>query len=359
MSVLHTVPVNDLSRFEVAPVVSVLFDVVTSGRFVHGHHHEMFEDEFARYLGANHCAGVASGSDALELVLRAHDVGPHDRVLTVANAGGYATNAILKVGATPVFADIDGSLTLDPEFITETIDVVVVTHLFGRMANMPQIAERCDRFGSLLVEDCAQAAGAMIHGVKAGAWGQAAAFSFYPTKNLGALGDGGAVVCRAQAADEKVRTLREHGWDTHERGLVSQKDGGNSRLDEIQAAVLRHRLPLLDEHNRRRIEILSMYQQSLPSHVGHFAFRGLGLEHVAHLAVVACQERDSLRAHLEHQGIGTAVHYPVLDHHQPAWQLSADVPVTEHMAGRVLTIPCFPTMTDDEVDRVCGALATA
>lgn len=359
MPVLHTVPVNDLSRFDVAPVVSVLFDVVTSGRFVHGNHHEMFEDDFARYLGANYCAGVASGSDALELVLRAYDVGPWDRVLTVANAGGYATNAILKVGATPVFADIDAGLTLDPDFITETVDVVIVTHLFGQMADMPQITERCDRFGTLLVEDCAQAAGAMLHGVKAGAWGQAAAFSFYPTKNLGALGDGGAVVCRDHSVDHKVRVLREHGWDPHERGRVVQKDGGNSRLDEMQAAVLRHRLPLLDELNRRRIEILSMYEQALPDHVGHFAFRGAGLEHVAHLAVVVCQDRDRLRAHLEHQGIGTAVHYPVLDHHQPAWELKADVPVTEHMAGRVLTIPCFPSMTDTEIERVCEALATA
>lgn len=357
---LQTVPANDLSRFAAAPVMSALFDVVTSGRFVHGHHHESFEDEFARYLGANHCVGVASGSDALELILRAHDIGQWDRVLTVANAGGYATAAILKVGAVPVFADVDWSLTMDPDCIDETLDAVIVTHLFGQMANMPEITERCNRFGTLLVEDCAQASGAMMHGVKAGAWGEAAAFSFYPTKNLAALGDAGAVVCRNHVAADRVRSLREHGWGPHERGRILHTNGMNSRLDEMQAAVLRHRLSELDGSNLRRIEILSMYQQSLPEHVGHFAFRGVGLEHVAHLAVVVCQDRDSLRAHLEHRGIGTAVHYPLLDHQQPAWEFqNVNVPVSDHMAGRVLTIPCFPTMTDDEIERVCEALATA
>ena len=235
--------INDL-RAHTAPLAEALIAamqrVVSSGWFALGPEVHAFEEEFAAYCGARHCVGVASGTDALELLLRALEVGPQDEVVTASNAGMYSTAAILAVGATPVYADVDpATLTLSPQavdpHITPRTKVMIATHLFGRMADVIGLRALAEKHGVALVEDCAQCHGASQNGKRAGWWGDGAAFSFYPTKNLGALGDAGAVVTSDVALARRVRNLRQYGW--HDKYIVSDRGGRNSRLDELQAAL--------------------------------------------------------------------------------------------------------------------------
>jgi dTDP-4-amino-4,6-dideoxygalactose transaminase len=249
---------------------------------------------------------------------------------------------------------------LSASTVEETLDsevrAVVVTHLYGLLADVEGILALCRDRGIAVVEDCAQAAGARGNGRRAGAIGDAAAFSFYPTKNLAALGDGGAVTTDSDDVAERVLQLRQYGWDQKYR--VSVSGGRNSRLDELQAAVLRMRLGRLDEWNARRRVIVHEYAAVLAPGVGRLVAGG-GEDYVAHLAVVVAEDRERLRVTLDAAGVGTDVHYPIADHRQPAWSEDyADVhlPVTEHAVEHVLTVPCFPELTDEEVARVCEVL---
>ena len=335
--------------------------VVDSGRFVRGPEHEAFEAELATFLSVDHCAGVASGTNALELALAAVGCTAGDEVVTQANAGGYAAAAARRLGLDVRYADVDPATlgltaaTVEP-IVTDATRAVVTTHLYGLMCDVEGIVELCHDRRIALVEDCAQAAGAQRNGRRAGSFGAAAAFSFYPTKNLAALGDGGAVATNDAAVDERVRLLRQYGWErTYHVAVVG---GGNSRLDEIQAAVLRVELPGLDERNARRREIVGRYADALRPAAGRLVARE-GEEYVAHLAVIEAGDRDRAVAVLERAGISTDVHYPVADHRQPAWAegyAGVSLPVTEHAVGHVLTVPCFPELTTGEVDRVCEAL---
>jgi dTDP-3-amino-2,3,6-trideoxy-4-keto-D-glucose/dTDP-3-amino-3,4,6-trideoxy-alpha-D-glucose/dTDP-2,6-dideoxy-D-kanosamine transaminase len=358
-----TVPLNDLSRAlraERADLLDAMARVVDSGWLVHGPEHTAFEQELAAFLGVDHALGVASGTDALELAMRA--VVPVDRpvVVTAANCGGYSTTAARRAGFEVRYADVDPRThLLTPETLAQVlgqdVGAVVVTHLYGRSADVAAIRAACEPLGIAIVEDCAQALGATRPEGRVGSLGDVAAFSFYPTKNLGALGDGGAVATPSAEVARAVRELRQYGWQG--KYTIGRTGGVNSRLDEVQAAVLRTRLPRLDSGNERRRDILAAYADAAPASVR--VLPADGVDHAAHLAVVETDRRDALVAHLAAHGVRTDVHYPVPDHRQPAIAAEhADVrlPVTERLATSVLSLPLFPELTDAEVGRVAEAL---
>jgi aminotransferase EvaB len=306
---------------------------------------------------------VANGTDAIELGLRAIGVSAGDEVIVAANAALYSVTALNAIGAAPAFADIDDTdLLLDPESaraaITPRTKAIVVTHLYGRMADMPRFRELADRNGLKLFEDCAQSQGARRDGRLAGSWGDAASFSFYPTKNLGALGDGGLVATNDASTALRVKRLRQYGWD--KKYVVVDAHARNSRLDEMQAAVLRAKLPLLDGYNARRREIARRYAAVRHERIRHPAVDGDG--YVAHLYVLRTDTRDALRQHLTAHGIANDIHYPLLDTQQPLLQSTpaakTKLPISERAVQQILTLPCYPELTDDEVSRVCDALAS-
>ena len=335
--------------------------VIDSGWYAMGPEVERFERDFAHYCGVAHAVGVANGTDALELALRAVGVTAGDEIITVANAGFYTSTAVLAIGARPVYADIDAdSLLLDPAtlpaLITPRSRAVVVTHLFGQLVPMAPVLALAQQHGLRVIEDCAQAHGAECHGQRAGSFGDAAAFSFFPTKNLGALGDGGAVITQQPAVAQQVRRLRQYGWSS--KYTVEHGGARNSRLDELQAALLSVKLPHLDAWNRRRREIAARYA----SRIRHPAVRlpvVQGKEHVAHLYVIRCQQRDGLRQYLQDNGIASDIHYPVLDYQQPAVrELYRDVslPVSEAAVSEILTLPCYPELTTAEIDAIADCI---
>jgi dTDP-4-amino-4,6-dideoxygalactose transaminase len=355
------IPVNDLARHN-GPLLPALEKaaraVLCGGWYVLGPEVRAFEAEFSAFCGVAHTVGVGNGTDALELALRAAGVEAGDAVAAVANAGGYATAAIEAIGACPRYVDVDPcSLLMDPSALARAaqgLRAVVVTHLYGRMANMPAILAAAG--GVPVIEDCAQAHGARLGGVHAGGWGAAGCFSFYPTKNLGALGDGGAVITRDAALAEGVRALRQYGWSSK---YHARRAGRNSRLDELQAALLRVKLPYLEGWNQRRREIANLFGELLAGLPLQLP-APCGPESAAHLYVVRTPARTALRQALEAAGIGSDVHYPVPDHRQEAargkaWS-AASLPVTERCAAEVLTLPCFPEMSGGEVRSVAAAL---
>lgn len=336
--------------------------VLSRGWYVLGPEVQRFELDFAAYVGVSACKSVANGTDALDLALRAAGIGPGDNVATVANAGMYATTAVLAAGATPHFMDValESSVVTSAEVeraIAEGANAIVVTHLYGLAApDIRGIVALCRNAGVTLIEDCAQAHGAMVGDRRVGSFGDIGCFSFYPTKNLGALGDGGAVVANDPGFIEKVGRLRQYGWAS--KYMVSIAGGRNSRLDEIQAAILSELLPQLDQWNARRRQIATQYSSRiLNSDVMVPAARGS--EYVAHLFVVRSAHRDSLRTYLATRDIASDVHYPIPDHRQPVFGgrfTSAALPNTERLANEVLTLPCYPEMSAEDVDRVVEAV---
>ncbi len=359
------IPVNSLSR-HIAPVQDALSQIastiVASGYYVLGPNVKAFEQEFANYCGVRHCVSVANGTDALELSLKALGVGPGDTVAVVANAAMYGTSAVLACGASPAFVDTGAGTGLMSVPALEAMlaggsapAAVIVTHLYGQLADIEAIVALCQPRGIKVLEDCAQAHGAERNGHRAGSFGDIACFSFYPTKNLGALGDGGAIVTEDDELAARAAQLRQYGWTA--KYTNSLRGGRNSRLDELQAAMLRYMLPLLDGWNQRRREIANRYAQGL-SNPRIEAAGQVGADNVAHLYVVRCDDREQLRAHLQAAGVQTEVHYPLCDHRQPCHAGAFDsvvLPNTEADAARVTTLPCFPELTDAEVDRVIEA----
>ncbi|SMC23442.1 dTDP-4-amino-4,6-dideoxygalactose transaminase [Andreprevotia lacus DSM 23236] len=353
-------PINDLARHN-GPLdgeIRVAIDrVLQRGYYILGPENQAFEAEFAAYLGVAGCVAVGNGTDALELALRALHIGPGDEVVTVANAGMYAGTAIHAVGATPRYVDIDpASMLLDvsllPAATNDKTRAIVVTHLYGRMADVEAVVAFARPRGIAVIEDCAQAHGARRNGKLAGSVGDLAAFSFYPTKNLGALGDGGAVVSSDAGLLARLRGLRQYGWTS--KYHVGMAGGRNSRLDEIQAAILRCKLPHLDGWNARRRAIIARYNAGL-SGLGWQLPPAPGEGDVGHLYVVRAPQRDAVRAALTAAGIASDVHYPVPDHQQAALPMQASLPVTEVAAAELLTLPCFPELTDAELDQVIAA----
>jgi dTDP-4-amino-4,6-dideoxygalactose transaminase len=353
------VPLNDLVRQNESirdALTAAARDVIDSGWYVLGKQASNFEIAFAEYCGVAHAVGVASGTDAIELGLRAVGVSRGDGVATVANAGFYTSTAIHAIGAKPCYVDIGENHTMSADSLSEmlareAIRAVVVTHLYGRLAEVERIATLCQRSGIPVIEDCAQAHGAIRGGKKAGSFGSVGCFSFYPTKNLGALGDGGAVITSDVAVAGRLRELRQYGWSG--KYLVSSTGGRNSRLDEMQAALLLVKLPHLDRWNEERREIARVYSREIKNPRLECP-ADFDAANIAHLFVVQCDERDALRRHLQASFVGSDIHYPIPDHQQPAYGVSqaGDLRETERMAKRILTLPCFNGMTDDEVSRV-------
>jgi len=361
----ETIPVaNPQAQFlaHEAALRNAIDRVLTRGRYIMGEEVAHFEHEFAAFLNARFCIGVASGTDALILALKACGIVPGDEVITTSHSAVATIAAIELAGATPVFADIEpDTRCLSPQalapLISERTRAVLPVHIYGQPAAMEEILSVARRFNLKVIEDCAQAHGAAIGGKKAGTWGDAAAFSFYPTKNLGALGDGGAVVTGSPEIAAAVRETREYGW--RER-YVSSVAGMNSRLDEIQAAVLREKLHHLTQDNDRRREIARTYALAIEDSpiVGPSIFPGT--THAMHLYVVECERRNSLRDYLHKAGIGTAFHYPCAIHQQPAYDNRIrgcrDLKNTEAFYRRLLSLPMYPELTDAEVERIGDAL---
>lgn len=375
----HAVPFNDLARglrADRTVLDRAMAGVVDSGWLVLGPANAQWERDLASYLGparaSLHVLGVASGTDALELALRgaaeAVDGGDRSLVLTAANAGAYTSVATIRAGLQPCYADVDPvthlltadtiASALSDDAISSKTLAVVVTHLYGRAADMQPIVELCRARGIFLVEDCAQSLGARSSAGAAGTFGDAATFSFYPTKNLGALGDGGAVVTSHAALHDNIRQLRQYGWGT--KYHVTRRGGVNSRLDELQAAVLSARLPLLDDRNARRREVIAAYRDAAQGSVEVLPAEGAG--HAAHLAVAVCADRQRFEEHLDEHGIGHDVHYPLPDHLQVGLAggtaPAPSLPVTERLAQSVISLPLFPELNDSEIERVRDALAT-
>jgi aminotransferase EvaB len=321
--------------------------------YVLGDEVSAFECEFARFCGTRHCVGVANGTDALELALRATDVQRGDRVAIAANAGYYASTALAAIGAEAVFVEVDETLTMSPaslEVSIAGIDAVVVTHLYGRLAAVEPIVALAQDHRIPVIEDCAQAHGAARNAKRAGSFATAGSFSFYPTKNLGAIGDAGAVVTSDDRVSERLHALRQYGWSA--KYHVEHPGGRNSRLDELQAAFLRIKLPRLAAWNAARVAIARRYQQG-------FAALGITLpnfsddEYVSHLYVIRVRQREALRVFLAEAGIGTEVHYPVPDHRQPVNALDdVALPMTETACNEVLSLPCYPGLSLTQVDRI-------
>ena len=364
-----TIPLNDLKRQTESLAVELRAAaerVLARGWFVLGPEVEAFELEFAAYCGVGQCVALANGTEALELALRTVGVGPGDQVATVANAGGYSTTAIRAIGALPLYVEIDWlTLEMDPRALaaalTPEVKAVIVTHLYGQMANVESILAAAGRLGIPVVEDCAQAHGAELHGKRAGGWGAIGCYSFYPTKNLGALGDGGAVVTNDAALARTVRQLRQYGWNGK---YVSTLAGGrNSRLDELQAAFLRAKLPHLDGWNVRRRAVALAYDTGLADGNLRLTAPGLDSSNVAHLYVVRSPERRALQAALKAAGIGSDIHYPVPDHLQESGRdlgyRPGQFPLTEAACNQVLTLPCFPELRPDEIKRVIAVMNEA
>jgi dTDP-4-amino-4,6-dideoxygalactose transaminase len=336
--------------------------VLASGRYILGEEVAAFEREFAGYLGVRHAVGVASGTDALALSLRASGVGPGDAVLTVSHTAVATVAAVGLCGARPVFVDIDPeTYTMDPAGLEAAIrgfhggrlKAIVPVHLYGHPADMETILSVARRNGLTVVEDCAQALGASLDGKAAGSFGDLAAFSFYPTKNLGGLGDGGMVATDDAVLAERVRSLREYGW--RER-YVSEVAGTNSRLDELQAAVLRVKLPHLDAENAARRRLAGVYDALLSGSWVEPSRSRAGVIHAYHQYVICAKGRDALREFLREKGISTLVHYPVPVHLQPAYLggflPAGGLPVTGAVVASILSLPMYPEMPRGDVEAV-------
>jgi dTDP-3-amino-3,4,6-trideoxy-alpha-D-glucose transaminase len=362
------VPFLDLGRELAAlrgELEAAMERVLDSGRFLLGEETSAFEEEFAAAMGAEHAVGVASGTDAVELGLRAVGVEPGDEVVTQANTCVPTVTGIVAAGATPVLCDADpvsGVMDLESleSALGERTRAVVPVHLYGQCADTEAIAALCEPRGIAVVEDCAQAHGASLRGRPAGTIGAAGAFSFYPTKNLGAIGDGGAVVTEDAELADRLRLLRHYGQADRYR---HECYGVNSRLDEIQAAILRVKLPHLPEWAERRRAIAATYTAALRDGPVEPLAELPGREHAFHLYVVRADDRDGLQEALAERGVATLIHYPIPIHRQTPFVALANGPVplrgAEELCESVLSLPLFPGLTAEEVALVAEAAAEA
>lgn len=350
---------------------AAIHSTLDSGYYILGQEVEAFEREFAAFIGVNHGIGVANGTDALVVALRVCGVGAGDVVITVSHTAVATVAAVEMVGATPLLVDVDPvSYTMDVDCLEEAIlqvqqnpslgqlKAIIPVHLYGHPANMPAIMELAERHGLYVIEDCAQAHGAKLNDRMIGTWGHLAAFSLYPTKNLGALGDAGIVVTNDAKLAEAASIYRQYGW---RKRFISDVAGMNSRLDPIQAAILRVKLRYLDQDNAHRQQVAAQYNSS---------FQGLQLQlpqlkgdvtHVYHQYVVRSRDRDRLQEFLATHTIGTSIQYPVPVHLQPAYHSRVplglrNLPVTEQLCGEILSMPMHPYLTEEEVERTKSAV---
>jgi dTDP-4-amino-4,6-dideoxygalactose transaminase len=362
------VPFGDFKR-QIAPIRAELNDaiarVLDSGAYILGPEVRRFEANFARYCQAPHCIGVANGTDAIQIALVALGVGVGDEVITVANTGVPGTAAIVALGAIPVFVDVDPTTyNMDPALIAAAITprtkAIMPVHLYGLMADMPAILAVAQAHNIPVVEDCAQAHGASIDGRVAGSWGDVAAFSFYPSKNLGAIGDGGAITTNREDIASKVQRLRQYGWER--KYYSTEQHGLNSRLDELQAVILDVKLSHLDVATDRRNQIAREYNSQFADLPIQLPLIPDTNRVVHHLYVIQTPHRDVLLAQLKAHGIGCDIHYPLPTHKQPIYTQYTPVwalPVTNCLANQALSLPNFPELTDAEVAQVVQVVRQA
>jgi dTDP-4-amino-4,6-dideoxygalactose transaminase len=357
------VPFLDIGRLHQTirkPLDDAYRRVMDSAWFIMGPELEAFEAEFASYCEVKHCIGVGNGLEALHLLLRAYDIGPGDEVIVPSNTFIATWLAVTQCGATPV--------PVEPSAVTNNIDPVLISaaitshtraimpvHLYGQPADMDPINEIAAKYGLVVIEDAAQAQGARYKGRRTGSLGHAAGTSFYPGKNLGALGDGGAVLTNDDFLAVKVRQLRNYGSKVKYQHDLA---GYNSRLDEIQAAFLRVKLSLLDEWNTRRRDLAEKYSKQLAVADVELPFIPEFAEPVWHLYVIRCKQRDALKTHLEQKGVSTVIHYPIPPHRQACYQdfRGCCLPIAERLAGEVLSLPMSPVMTAEEVELVVHSI---
>jgi aminotransferase EvaB len=360
------IPMNDLRRGYANTDESFesVMQCVKSGYWIHGAEHGNFEIELASFLQVKHVLGVASGTDALEIALRAVGCKQGSKIISVANAGGYTSIAAASIGCEVIYCDIDPeNLLINPKnlatLLATEIQAVVVTHLYGNVAPVNAIKEMCSPLGIKVIEDCAQAIGASEFGVRVGTIGDVGTYSFYPTKNLGGIGDGGALATDDSVIAKRITELRQYGWTSKYK--IDTTGGMNSRLDEIQAAVLRIILPKLDSMNHKRIQIVEKYSKALqdsnirivtsfePGNVGHLAI----------LVLPDTATRDSFRDYMTACGIQTDIHYPILDGDQiglPKIDGQHTLPNSIYAVERIVSIPLFPELSDGEINEICNAL---
>lgn len=341
--------------------IDAAIDAVFDGAiYIQGKAHDAFEHAFAAYIGTKDAVGCGNGTDALVLALRAGGIGAGHQVIAPAHTAAATISAIRLTGGTPVFVDVDPATTLTTPALIEAaltpeVKAVVLVHLYGNPADAHAVRQLCDERGIFLVEDCAQATGATLSGQRVGSIGHVGTFSFFPTKNLGAIGDGGMVTTRDPAIAAKLRALRTYGWD---KDRLCQIDGMNSRLDEVQAAILSVKLPFLDKDNARRRAIAARYNDGLGGLAVDLPQASTGGEHVFHLYVIALDKRDEMLTHLKTRDILAGIHYPVPNHLHPVFKPYATrgLPATERLARRILSLPIYPGLSDADVDRVIAAV---
>ena len=351
-----------------AEIDAAIARVLQSGWYILGQEVRAFESEFASWLGTSTAIGCGNGTDALAIALRALGVGPGASVVTVSHTAVATVAAIEMVGATPVLIDIEPDYyTMDPRELAEVlahppsgvppIRAVIPVHLYGQPAALPAIIAACRRHSVPIIEDCAQAHGATFEGATVGTFTEIATFSFYPTKNLGALGDGGMLATSSAQLGAEIAALRQYGWKTH---YVSDAVGVNSRLDELQAAILRVKLAHLDAQTSRRRAIAAAYDEALRATTLAPVVRP-GAEHAYHLYVLRTSERAAVQQQLRNAGIGIGIHYAMPVHLQPAYHGRialgpSGCRATEMAAGQVLSLPMYPELTDPQIAHICDAL---
>ena len=342
-------------------VVQGIFDVLETTRFVLGPHGEALEQEIAAYCGVRHAFGVASGTDALHLALRAAGIGPGDEVITTAFTFIATAEAIAYVGASPVFVDIDPAtfnidVTKIESAITPRTRAVIPVHLYGQPVDLAPLVVLCQKHGLRMIEDCAQSFGANYQERMTGAWGDAGCFSFFPSKNLGCYGDGGMIITNDDDLAQQVQMLRNHG--SRER-YYHAVIGYNSRLDDMQAVILRTKLKYIDTYNRLRRENAAHYNARLANSAVTVPFEDGKGTHVFHQYTIRVQDRERVQKALADEGIASAIYYPVPLHRQEVFISNcADVslPVTDQAASEVLSLPMYPELVEEQIDHVCQTL---
>ena len=343
-------------------IENVVLEVMNSGRFILGQQVELFEKEFAEFIGVSDVIGVANGTDAIEITLRALGIKQGDEVITVSHTAVATVAAIEAAGAIPVLVDVDSDyFTINPDQLDEVFSVrtkaLIAVHLYGQSVDLDTISEFCERKGIFLIEDCSQAHGAKWKGKRLGSFGHASCFSCYPTKNLGAIGDAGLIATNSDSLAQKIRMLREYGWG---KRYISKYKGKNSRLDELQAAVLRIKLRTLDASNTLRINHARTYYEGLQDLPILLPKTRKNSEHVFHLFVIQSNHRRDLIDFLSSQGVETGIHYPLPIHMQPAYkfsiQTSSVMSVTEELATKVLSLPMYPELNSMEILHVISSV---
>jgi dTDP-4-amino-4,6-dideoxygalactose transaminase len=333
--------------------------VLEKGWYILGEEVLAFENELSAFIGVDHAIGVGNGTDALHLALRACDIRAGDEVITVSHTAVATVAAIELAGATPVLVDIEPDFyTLDPGQLQKAISsktkAIILVHLYGQSADLEAVLKIAKQHNIRVIEDCAQAIGTLYKNRRVGSFGDLACFSFYPTKNLGAIGDGGMVVTNDRSLAKKVRELREYGWN---ESRLSQFAGVNSRLDELQAAVLRVKLRYLDENNAKRQNLAKLYNQG----ISRLLLPQIRSEstHVYHQYVVRCSQRNKLLSHLKADHCAAGVHYLVPVHLQPAYlrgQSKIHLPVTEQLVNEIISLPMYPELSNDNVQKVIQSI---